>query len=220
MTSVDPWLLGGVAIVLIGALTLGLVDDVRIERRIYWLSWLLGAAVMAVGAVVQRGWGLAVVTYAVMVVVGLLAAYCRTSYLKIGGQIYSFWIARTQPDPLPDGSPAPPISPPPNSYRGQVTANALWWLMAVVSVCAGLSALMLGMSGPTLSIAVFVVVLLAVAGYIDQCDGFPITRGQWFQAALIVVVSIPIFLLPPLAYAIGYYIDRPRGGTQELHSDN
>ena len=164
---------------------------------------------MTVGIVVQRGWRLAVVAYAAMVVVGLSTAYFRTSYLKVGGQIYSFWIARTQPDPLPDGSPAPPIAPPQNSYRGQVTANALWWLMAVVSVCAGLSALMLRMSGPTLGVAVVAVVLLAGAGYIDQKDGFSIARGQWLQAALIVVLSIPVFLLPPIAYTIGYYIDRP-----------
>lgn len=219
MSSVNPWLLGGAAIVLIGALSLGLVDNVRIERRIYWFSWLVGAAVMTIGVVVERGWRLAVVAFAVMVVVGLSTAYFRTSYVKVGGQIYSFWIARTHPDPLPGGSPAPPIGPPPNSYRGQVTANALWSLMAVVSMFSGLCALMLGMSVPTLGIAIFAVVLLASAGYIDQKDGFSIARGRWCQAALIVVASVPTFLLPPLAYAIGYYIDRPRIGAQELDGD-
>ncbi|AHC24853.1 MULTISPECIES: hypothetical protein [Mycobacteriaceae] len=218
MTSIDPWLLSGVAITLIGALSLGLVDNVRIERRIYWLSWLVGGAVMMVGLLLQRGWSSAVVAYAVMVV-GVTFAYFRTSYLKVGGRIFSFWIARTQPDPLPDGSPGPPVIPPPDSYRGIVTAAAQWWLMAVVSVCAAVGAVVLGMSGPTLGIAVFAVVLLAGTGYIDQHDGFPIARGQWVQAALIVVVSIPIFLLPPLAYAIGYYIDRPRRRAHEWRND-
>lgn len=100
--------------------------------------------------------------------------------------------------------------PPPDSYRGQITADAQWWLMAVVSVCAGVSALMLGMSGAPLGAAVLPVVLLAGIGYVDQLDGFPFARGRWLQVAVIVLASIPIFLLPPLAYVIGYYLDRPR----------
>lgn len=158
----------------------------------------------------HRGWHAALVIYAVGIAAAFCYAYSRTSYLKLGGRIYSFWIARTQPDPLPDGGPAPRVIPPSDSYRGQVTADALWGLMTVASMCAGVGALVLGMSGATLGVAALPVVLLAGVGYIDSYDGFPIARRRWVQLALIVVSSIPIFLLPPIAYLIGYYLDGPR----------
>jgi len=161
-------------------------------------------------AFIERGWQMVGVVLAVCLAAAVCFAYFRTSYLKISGRIYSFWIARTQPDPLPDGSPAPRVIPPPDSYRGQVTADAQWWLMTVASVCAGVCALVLGMSGATLGVAALPVVLLAGTGYIDSYDGFPIARRRWVQLALIVVSSIPVYLLPPIAYLIGYYLDGPR----------
>lgn len=203
------WILAGFVIGVVGGLVIVFIDDVRLERRAYWATWLAGVGLMTI-VVTQRSWCVALVAYAIAAGAGVLLAYFRTPYLKIGGQIYSFSIARTQPDPPVDGSPAPSVSPPPDSYRGQVTANAMWWLIATISVCAAVSALMLGMSGATLGISAFAVVMLAVAGYIDHLDGFPIARGQWLQAAVTIVASIPIFLLPPLAYVIAYYVDRPR----------
>ncbi|CAM3434450.1 hypothetical protein MYFR107205_10495 [Mycolicibacterium frederiksbergense] len=101
----------------------------------------------------HRGWHTALVIYAVGMAAAVCYAYFRTSYLKIGGRIYSFWIARTQPDPLPDGSPAPPVAPPPDAYRGRVTATAHWCLLTVFSVVAGTSALMLGMGRPRSGLA-------------------------------------------------------------------
>lgn len=207
--SPNCWILAGFAIGAVGSLALGLVEDVRLERRIYWATWLLSLGVMTLGAS-HRGWRTALVIYAVGMTAALCFAYFRSSYLKLGGRIYSFWIARTQPDPLPDGRPAPPVISPPDSYRGQVTADAQWWLMAVASVCAGVSALVLGMSGATLGVAALPVVLLAGTGYIDSYNGFPIARRRWVQLAMIVVSSIPVFLLPPIAYLIGYYLDGPR----------
>lgn len=151
-----------------------------------------------------------VLMFAISTGVAVLFAYFRTSYLKIGGRIYSYAIARTQPDPLPDGSPAPPVIPPSDAYRGMVTATAHWCLLTVFSVVAGTSALMLGMGPATLGAGVFAVVMLAFTGYLDSYDGFPIARRRWVQLALIVVSSIPVFLLPPIAYLIGYYLDGPR----------
>ncbi|CAM3434429.1 hypothetical protein H7J08_18915 [Mycobacterium frederiksbergense] len=52
--------------------------------------------------------------------------------------------------------------------------------------------------------------MLAFTGYLDSYDGFPIARRRWVQLALIVISSIPVFLLPPIAYLIGYYLDGPR----------
>lgn len=203
------WLGAGGAIALAGLCTLVFISNIRWQRRVYWASWLFGTALMA-SAFIERGWQMVGLVFAVCLVAAICYAYFRSPYLKLGGRIYSFWIARTQPDPLPDGSPAPPVISPPDSYRGQITADAQWWLMAVASVCAGVSALVLGMSGATLGVAALPVVLLAGTGYIDSYDGFPIARRRWVQLALIVISSIPVFLLPPIAYLIGYYLDGPR----------
>lgn len=203
------WILVGLVIGVVGAVILGVASNVRFERRVYWSTWLLSLSVMTLGAA-QRGWRTALVMYGVAVAMSVLIAYLRTSYLKIGGRIYSYSIARTQPDPPQDGSPAPPVAPPPDAYRGQVTATAHWCLLTVFSVVAGTSALMLGMGPATLGAGVFAVVMLAFTGYLDSYDGFPIARRRWVQLALIVVSSIPLFLLPPIAYLIGYYLDGPR----------
>lgn len=205
----SAWLQVGLVIGIIGALALGLINNARLERRIYWSTWLLSPGVMTLGAS-HRGWRTALVIYGVAVAIGVLVAYFRTSYLKIGGRIYSYAIARTRPDPPQDGSPAPPVVPPPDAYRGQVTATAHWCLLTVFSMVAGTCALMLGMGPATLGAGIFAVVMLAFTGYIDSYDGFPIARRRWVQLALIVVSSIPVFLLPPIAYLIGYYLDRPR----------
>ncbi|WP_395307496.1 hypothetical protein V4U86_19010 [Mycobacterium sp. AMU20-3851] len=209
--SPNCWILTGFVISAVGALALGFVDNVRLERRIYWSTWLVSLGVMTLG-VTHRGWRTALVIYGVAAATGVLVAYFRTSYLKIGGRIYSYSIARTRPDPPRDGSPAPPVVPPPDSYRGRVTATAHWCLLVVFSVVAGASALMFGVGPETLGAGVLAVTMLAFTGYIDSYDGFPIARCRWVQLALIVVSSIPVFLLPPIAYLIAYYIDRPTRG--------
>ena len=169
--------------------------------------------------VTQRGWQTAITLYVIAVGLGVMLAYFRTSYLKVGGRIYSFWIDRTNPDPPADGSPAPLVIPPPDSYRGKVTADAQWWLMAVISVVTGVGAFVLGMSVATLGAAGLLVVFFALIGYIDHVDGFPIARGRWLQVTIVVVASIPMFMLPTIAYVIAYYIDTPRRTTEEANHD-
>ena len=205
----SAWIPVGFAVGIGGSIALGFIHNVRLERRIYWSTWFLSLGEMTLGSA-HRGWRTALVIYGVAVAMSVLIAYFRTSYLKIGGRIHAYSIARTQPDPPSDGSPAPPVVPPPDAYRGQVTATAHWCLLTVFSVVAGTSALMLGMGKATLGAGVFAVVMLAFTGYIDQLDGFPIARRRWVQLALIVASSVPVFLLPPIAYLIGYYLDRPR----------
>lgn len=195
--------------VLIGAIMIAFCNNIRHERRIFWVSWLLGTGVMAL-APSPGGWRITGVMLALSTGAAFLFAYFRTSYLKVGGRIYAYWIPRTHPDPPTDGSPAPPVIPPTDAYRGHVTATAHWCLLTVFSVVAGTSALMIGMGPETLGAGVLTVAMLAFTGYIDSHDGFPIARRRWVQLAAIVVSSIPVFLLPPIAYLIGYYIDRPR----------
>ena len=203
---------------LAGLCALGFIGDIRRQRQVYWASWLCGAVLMS-PAFGERSWLMVATTFAVPMVAALCYSYFRTSYLKVGGRIYSFWIARTQSDPLSDGSAAPPVIPPPNSYRGMVTATTYWWFSAVVAAAAGVSALMLRMSPATLGIALFAIVLLAGAGYLDAHDGFPLARRQWAQCGVVVVSSVPIFCLPTIAYLTAYYIDRPRRASPDASRD-
>ncbi|MGU3499437.1 hypothetical protein [Mycobacterium sp. C31M] len=215
----SEYLLGaGGTVTLAGLCALGFIGDIRRQRQFYWVSWLCGAVLMSC-ALVEHGWQMVVLAFAVLVVAAVCYSYFRTSYLKVGGRIFSFWIARTQPDPLPDGSAAPPVIPPPNSYRGMVTATTYWWFSAVVAAAAGVSALTLRMSPVTIGLALFAIVLLAGAGYLDAHDGFTLARRQWTPGAVVVISSIPVFFLPTIAYLIAYYIDKPWRASAESNRD-
>ena len=157
----------------------------------------------------DRGWRAVILALTMGSLAALCFAYFRTSYLKINGRIYAYALANTRPDPPLDGE-APPVMPPPDAYRGMVTATAHWCLLTVFSVVTGTSALMFGMGPETLGAGTLTVAMLAITGYIDSYDGFPIARRRWVQLALIVISSIPVFLLPPIAYLVGYYLDGPR----------
>ncbi|MGU3499438.1 hypothetical protein [Mycobacterium sp. C31M] len=208
MLTSGQWIAVGFAVVAAGGLTIVFSNNVRFERRIFWSSWFVGTAVMAL-AVTVRGWATAVLMFAVTAGLGVLIAYLRTPYLKVGGRIFSYTIARTQPDPPADGSPAPPVIAPPGSYRGVVTAATHWWSLTVFSAIAGVTTITSGMGREALAGTALVVTLLAFTGYLDAKDRFPIGRGQRVQCILIVIASVPNFLLPTVAYLIAYYIDRP-----------
>lgn len=213
MLTSGQWIAVGFAVVAAGGLTLAFSNNVRFERKVFWSTWFVGTAVMAL-AVTVRGWATAVLMFAVTAGLGVLIAYLRTPYLKVGGRIFSYTIARTQPDPPADGSPPPPVIAPPDSYRGVVTAPTHWWSLTVFSVVAGVTTIVIGMGRETLAGAALMVVLLAFTGYLDAKDRFAIGRGQRVQLILIVIASVPNFLLPPIAYLIAYYIDRPTRARQ------
>ncbi|MDF2827222.1 MAG: hypothetical protein K0R01_505, partial [Mycobacterium sp.] len=60
----SAWLQVGLVIGIIGALALGLINNARLERRVYWSTWLLSPGVMTLGAA-HRGWRTALVIYGV-----------------------------------------------------------------------------------------------------------------------------------------------------------
>lgn len=196
--------LAGMVILFVGLLSLLFVRDVRYARRVYWLSWASAGSVMSL-AVVDRG--LPVVFLAAVAAIGFasLYAYFRTSYIKLGGRTYAFTIPDSRPDPPRDGSPSVLPPAPIDSYRGMITAPKLWWTLAIVTGVAAYAAFELGISGATLGLTAFVTAAFSLIGHWDAREHFPIARRQFIQLSLIVVASIPIFLIPPAAYFATYW---------------
>jgi hypothetical protein len=200
----DELFLAGMVILFVGLLSLLFVRDVRYARRVYWLSWASAGSVMSL-AVVDRG--LPSVCLAAVAAMGFasLYAYFRTSYIKFGGRVFAFTIPDSRPDPPRDGS-APLLPPAPlDSYRSLITAPKLWWTLAVVTFAAAYAGFELDISGATLGLTAFVTVIFSLIGHWDAREHFPIARRQFIQLSLIVVASIPIFLIPPVAYFATYW---------------
>jgi hypothetical protein len=68
----------------------------------------------------------------------------------------------------------------------------------------------MGVGKVSLSAVTLAVVLFGLTGHIDAKDRFSLARNQRVPAAVAIIASIPVFLLPTIAYAVAYYIDRPR----------
>jgi hypothetical protein len=74
----------------------------------------------------------------------------------------------------------------------------------------------------TLGAAAFAVAMLAITGFIDARAPFPISRRQYIQLAVIVIASIPMYVVPPLAYLMTYWTGgsgsrSSRGEVDEWH---
>lgn len=208
----------GAGLILLGTVIAIFLNNIRIERCLFWTCWLMGTSVMAF-ALTDRGWKSVVWGLAAGLAGAVIVAYFRTSYLKIGGRIYAYTIPYSRPDPPRDGSPLPPSTPPPrDAYRNILTAPKFWWTLAVITCTAGVLAWDLGMSPTTLGTAVLASALLGVTGHLDAREEFPIARRQFLQFGLIVIASIPVFLAPPISYVLIYWA---RGGSFRLsYRDN
>jgi hypothetical protein len=203
-------------VILLGTVIAIFLHNIRVERRLYWTCWLMGSTIMAL-AFIDRGWRSVAWGLAAGLVGAVIVAYFRTSYIKINGRIYAFSIPDSRPDPPRDGSPPPPATPPPHDAYRTLTAPKFWWTLAIFTCTAGFLAWDIGMSPPTLGTAVLASVLLAISGYLDARQGFPIARRQFLQLGLIIVGSIPVFLAPPIAYVMLYWT---RGGSFRLSYDD
>lgn len=187
-----------------GLLSLLFVRDVRYARPVYWLSWAIGGCVMSL-AVVDRG--LPAVCLAAGAAVGFasLYAYFRTPYIKIGGRVFAFTIPDSRPDPPRSGR--PPLLPPApfDSYREFITAPKLWWALAVVTCVAAYAGYEFGITGATLGLTALVTATIALIGHWDAREHFPVARRQSIQLSVIVVASIPLFLVPPVGYFAAFW---------------
>ena len=214
----DAAFLAGVAIGLIGMLSLIFVKNVRYARRVYWLSWLVAGGLISLAAL-DRGVGSVCIAAAAAGSIACVYAYFRTSYIKINNRIYAYAIPNSRPDAPRDGSSPPPVSaPPPDSYRDFVTAPKLWWTHVVFVCAAAFLAWQVGVRAETLGMTILAGVMLSFTGYLDAREGFPIARRQFIQLALIAIASIPVFLAPLISYVLVYWA---RGGSFRLtYRDN
>lgn len=85
-------------VVMLGGLVAVIVSRTpRCERRWYWATWTIGGAVGS-ASLVPRGLGVAVATYAVLILVAVVWAFFRTNYIKLGDRIVAATPSDRQPD--------------------------------------------------------------------------------------------------------------------------
>jgi hypothetical protein len=72
----------------------------------------------------------------------------------------------------------------------------------------------------TLGAAAFAVALLAFTGFIDARERFPVSRRQYVPLAVTVIASIPVFLVPPLAYVMTYWAGGGGSKTSRIDEDD
>jgi len=83
----------------------------RLERRIYWCGWLVGAAGIAYAGHWREGWRVSVVAFVVLVLCAVMFAIRWTPYLKVGDRIIATSPRHRQPDPT-GADPAPDATRP------------------------------------------------------------------------------------------------------------
>lgn len=170
------------------------LDDVRIERRVYWVGILGGGALGAI-AVQHRGIGTSVAVFAVVTVIAVWRAYYSTPYLVIGGRVRS--LTRTRGD---------------RSVRdescGGISATAFWWLMVAIAAIAAANVVPNGWSANGIGAVGAASTIAAAVGFLDGCENTPAVRRQYLQAALFAALSVPAWGLPVAAYGVLYLLGR------------
>jgi hypothetical protein len=209
------WL--GFAVIALGMVGGDFLRGRRRQRRAYWLSWLLGGAIMTVAVGhADGGDGLTMVGFSVAM--SVMIAFFRTPYLKIGGRIYALTLDDRQPDPPEDGDgPAPRVPRPADSY-GNLSAATWWWLMAWLIGSGSAIVAVEGFAVATVWVPAFFAVCLAMAGCADGATGFGVARRQYLPAAVLTAVSVPSFLIPPLLYLVCFGLGRRYSARRRHHA--
>jgi hypothetical protein len=184
-------------------------------RRFYWGGCLTAAALGAV-TVSPRGWQACIAVIGLVVFLFALRAYFATPYIKINGRI----IAHSIPDTLaeePEDSVAAQQESAADSYSGLATAPKQWWVFAGLACLLGGAVYTLGWDWRGIFAVVFLSFLGAVTGHDDSSRQLPVARGQKLQAFLVLVATIPMFVIPPIAYLVGYEIGKHRPHQRSRH---
>jgi hypothetical protein len=191
-----------------------------LERRIYWTGWAIGTLCMSLAGL-PRGWQGVIVGALLGVFFAVGYAYFRTPYLKLGSRIYALTIPNSQPDqPEDGGDSAQPPRLPHDSYdfMGGITARNIWWVNVSLTCSMALGVILTGWDLPTALCTAFFVAIWAMSGIDDATRKLPIARGQKVQAYFATVASIPLWLLPTIAYLVGYQIGKRRPMGKGKHA--
>jgi hypothetical protein len=218
--ALQPWeiaaFIAALLCVVVGCSPAFLKLDLTTARRIYWLGWL-GAAAFGAAAVLSRGLSTSLAVAVMFVLPATLRAYFATSYIKVRGRV----IAHTIPDSSAEGSadnrPEVRSNRPPDSYSGLATAPKQWWVFAALACILGGAVYSLGWEWRGIFAVVFLAFLGAVTGHDDGSRQLPLVRGQRVQAFIVLVASIPMFIVPPVAYLVGYQIGKRHPHIRSRH---
>lgn len=179
-----------------------IIRDRELDRKVYWLGWLVTTLCFA-AAVSPRGWQGSAAIGSLGLFAAVTYAYLRTPYLKIGGHTYSVMSHQET-----NGLSAPPSSTTStNSYRvGSATLSArnMWWLLVALACLVSTAACVSGWNWRIAAAAAFFVLLAAVSGADDGARNLPVARGQHLQAILISAASVPLGLAPTISYYVAY----------------
>ena len=207
-------LIVGVCAGLIAAVGSVTAKDPELERRIYWLGWLIAALCFAL-AVLPRGWPGSVGIGLLALFAAVLYAYLRTQYLRIGGRIYS--IVSIDEESTNDTPPAARADNYPTAL-GSLSAPSMWWILVALTCAMAVGVYLVGWSWQLILGTVFLAVLGAITGNDDGAGKLPIARGQYAQAVIVSLASVLLWLAPPICYYVAYRIGqrRPFGQDKQL----
>jgi len=192
---------GGLAIVATAFIT----NDLRAERRLYWGGWLTVAG-FALIAVWDQGWGGRILIPAGCLAIAVLRAWVSTPYLKVGDRIYAASERNVQAE-TPEHLRKPLGA---TAYSGHVRAETAWWLFAAMTATIGWWVYDQGLTTePAVGVAALTI-MAALMGVDDATRNLPMVRGQRVPGFVILIASIPMFALPPVAYVLGYHLGRRR----------
>jgi hypothetical protein len=172
-------------------------------------------------AILPRGWRAVIAAALLCVFAAVVYAYFQTPYLKLGNRIYALTISNSQPDqPEGSGNSDQPPRLPHDSYdfMGGITARNIWWVNVGLTCITALGVVLTGWDLPTALLAALVVAGGAMSGIDDATRKLPIARDQKVQAYLATVASIPLWLLPTIAYLVGYQIGKRRPMGKGKHA--
>lgn len=205
-TSNPVWaevlLIVGVCAGLIAAVGSVTAKSRELERRLYWIGWLIAAVCFALAAL-PRGWPGSVGIGLLAVFVAVLYAYLRTPYLKIGHRVYS--IVSVEEEPPSHNPPASRNDSYPTAI-GSLSARSMWWVLVALTCAMSVGVYLVGWSWQLIIGTAFLAVLGAVTGNDDGSRKLPIARGQLVQAGIVSVASILLWLAPPVCYYVAYLI--------------
>ncbi|WP_197417588.1 ATP-binding cassette domain-containing protein [Mycobacterium sp. GA-2829] len=183
-------LLAAVAVWAVTVVALFRLDDVRMERRVYWIG-ILGGGALGVIALQHRGIGTSVAAFAVITAIAVWRAYYSTDYLVIGGKVRS--LTRIRGDRTVRHE----------SYGG-ISAAAFWWLMVVLAAIAAANVLPNGWTANGIAAVSAVSVVSAGIGFTDGREKAPPVRRQYLQAVVFAALAIPAWGIPVAAYVLLY----------------
>jgi hypothetical protein len=190
--------------------------ELSTARKLYW-SGCIGAALLGAVTVSRRGWAACLAVVFLISFLSLLRAYFQTPYLKIGRRVIAHSISDTLAEES-DQSRSDSQDPPADSYSGLATAPKQWWVFAALACILGGAVYSLGWDWRGIFAVAFLTFLGAATGHDDSSRNLTMARGQKVQALIVLVASIPMFLVPPAAYLAGYQIGKRHPHNRSRHS--